>query len=104
MKLLKIISHSNIGSLVNSICCEDKSLRCLERTCPNCSNKTVVFNDLNSEEPASYKKRQTRKEMIEIKGKTKVYSKTVKNGNQMPEKGLKRSSSVQFDTIHEAYR
>ncbi|KAL3284115.1 hypothetical protein HHI36_018283 [Cryptolaemus montrouzieri] len=96
MKLLKIISHSNVKSLVNSICCEDKSLRCLKIICPNYSNKTVVFNDFDSEEPASYKKWQTRKETIEIKGKTKVCSKTVKEEIRGLTKDLRECSLIAF--------
>lgn len=40
-----IINHNSINNITNEFCCTIKTESCMERTCPNCINSSIVYND-----------------------------------------------------------
>ncbi|CAH1115842.1 unnamed protein product [Psylliodes chrysocephalus] len=78
MKLLKIINENSSSEIVNSLCCRDQTELCSERSCAACKEKTIVTNEFNSDDITSYKKWETAKVTLLIKGVEKQCQKTIK--------------------------
>ncbi|KAK5640405.1 hypothetical protein RI129_011216 [Pyrocoelia pectoralis] len=71
MKLLQIINESNPEKLLRTICCDLRE-ECLERTCDNCKEKTIPYNDFQNDDHATYKKWILKTIAINIKGVEKI--------------------------------
>lgn len=76
--LLEMIEDNSAEKLYKRICCVPEKENCLERTCPNCSNKNIVFKYFSPEDKITYQRWIQKTETVMVSGKPKECKKTLK--------------------------
>lgn len=78
LKNSHVINENSPMAVSKSICCEEMTEKCLERTCLACRFKKIAFNQFTPNDTAKYERWVTKKVMHTIKGQEKLCQKTIK--------------------------
>lgn len=79
MKSLTMIDENSSTDVIKSLCCNEVSEACLERTCDECISKEVKLNEeIDLTSPVIYEQWNTERVQVKVKGEDKMCTKTVK--------------------------
>ncbi|KAG8328972.1 hypothetical protein J6590_108690 [Homalodisca vitripennis] len=78
LKALKVIEEECPEKLVNSLCCSEKTVKCLFRDCEKCQEKIILYNEFSASDSTSFNKWIDENVEVIIKGNKKQVKKATK--------------------------
>ncbi|KAL0869426.1 hypothetical protein ABMA27_007661 [Loxostege sticticalis] len=89
LKTRNIINENSALEVAKVMYCEGElKEKCMERSCPDCCNKTLSFNQYFPNDSINYYRWITKKSLQVVKGREKMCQKTIKEEVQTNMKGL----------------